>query len=257
LTGCANPVGRGIFICSLRRATEVERAAPAGCKAGSETLTEYCEHLRRRERPLQLRLCYACAGLMNLEPNGVCKNWFRASLPALLASSQKRTERATLPRKGPPRVGVPNCTGLVPRSDVSRRHATKKSSQLSAAAACLIASANVARNHVRSNGDRSETTGSPSLRREHNRSLSRQRPELVPAVVLNMGIGDLHRQPALERRRRGSGASLATTSSKQLLLDGAHRGEISEGHRSMQPVCSVHFCSDAPPLLAWHRPVEG
>jgi hypothetical protein len=25
----------------------------------------------------------------------------------------------------------------------------------------------------------------------------------------------------------------------------------------MQPVCSVHFCSDAPPLLAWHRPVEG
>ena len=38
---------------------------------------------------------------------------------------------------------------------------------------------------------------------------------------------------------------------------GAHRGAISEGHRSMQPVCSVHFCSDAPPLLAWHRPLEG
>jgi hypothetical protein len=39
--------------------------------------------------PLQPRLRYACAGLMNLDPTGVCKNWFRASLPALLASSQE------------------------------------------------------------------------------------------------------------------------------------------------------------------------
>ena len=31
---------------------------------------------------------------------------------------RKRTERATLPREGPLRVGVPNCTGLVPGSDV-------------------------------------------------------------------------------------------------------------------------------------------
>jgi hypothetical protein len=61
---------------------------------------------------------------------------------------------------------------------VSLRHATEKSRQSSAAAAYLIASANVARNHVRSSGDRSETRRSPSLRREHNRSLSRQRPEL-------------------------------------------------------------------------------
>ena len=114
----------------------------------------------------------------------------RVCLPYWLPP-RKRTERATLPREGPPRVGVPNCTGLVPGSDVSRRHATKKSRQSSAAAACLIASANVARNHVRSSGDRSETRRSPSLRREHNRSLSRQRPERVPAVVLNMGIGDL------------------------------------------------------------------
>ena len=91
---------------------------------------------------------------------------------------RKRTERATLPREGPPRVGVPNCTGSVPGSDVSLRHATEKSRQSSAAAAYLIASANVARNHVRSSGDRSETRRSPSLRREHNRSLSRQRPEL-------------------------------------------------------------------------------
>jgi hypothetical protein len=37
----------------------------------------------------QPRSCYACAGMMNLEPKGVCKNWFRASLPALLASSQE------------------------------------------------------------------------------------------------------------------------------------------------------------------------
>jgi hypothetical protein len=34
----------------------------------------------------------------------------------------------------------------------------------------------------------------PHLRRERNRSLSRQRPELVPAVVLNMGGGDLNSQ---------------------------------------------------------------
>ena len=34
----------------------------------------------------------------------------------------------------------------------------------------------------------------PELRRERNRSLGRQRPELVPAVVLNMGVGDLNRQ---------------------------------------------------------------
>jgi len=39
--------------------------------------------------PLQPRLSYACARLMNLEPKGVCNNWFRASLPALLASSQE------------------------------------------------------------------------------------------------------------------------------------------------------------------------
>jgi hypothetical protein len=70
---------------------------------------------------------------------------------------RKRTERATLPREAPPRVGVPNCTGSVPGSDVSLRHATEKSRQSSAAAACLIASANVARNHVRSSGDVSET----------------------------------------------------------------------------------------------------
>ena len=31
---------------------------------------------------------------------------------------RKRTERATLPREGPLRVGVPSCTGLVPGSDV-------------------------------------------------------------------------------------------------------------------------------------------
>ena len=82
LTGCANPVGRGIFICSLRRATEVERAARRPSQNIVSTLVA-------EERPLQLRLCYACAGLMNLEPKGVCKNWFRASLPALLASSQE------------------------------------------------------------------------------------------------------------------------------------------------------------------------
>jgi hypothetical protein len=120
---------------------------------------------------------------------------------------RKRTERATLPREGPPRVGVPNCTGLASGSDVSLRHATEKSRQSSAAAACLIASANVARNHVRSSGNSSETRRSPSLRREHNRSLSRQRPELVPAVLLNMGIGDLHSQVFMccgicRRRRR-------------------------------------------------------
>jgi len=99
----------------------------------------------------------------------------RVFLPCWLPP-RKRTERATLPREGPPRVGVPNCTGLVPGSDVSLRHATEKSRQSSAAAACSIASANVARNHLRSSGDRSETRQSPSLRREHN--LSRQRPEL-------------------------------------------------------------------------------
>jgi hypothetical protein len=88
---------------------------------------------------------------------------------------RKRTERATLPREGPPRVGVPNCTGLVPGNDVSLRHATEKSRVSTAAAACSIASANDARNHVRSSGDRSETRRSPSLRREHDRSLSGRR----------------------------------------------------------------------------------
>jgi hypothetical protein len=34
----------------------------------------------------------------------------------------------------------------------------------------------------------------PDLRRERNRSLSRQWPELVPAVMLNMGLGDLDNQ---------------------------------------------------------------
>jgi hypothetical protein len=34
----------------------------------------------------------------------------------------------------------------------------------------------------------------PDLRREHNRSLCRQRPELMPAVVPNMGVGELNRQ---------------------------------------------------------------
>jgi len=37
----------------------------------------------------------------------------RVCLPYWLPP-RKRTERATLPREGPPRVGVPNCTGLVP-----------------------------------------------------------------------------------------------------------------------------------------------
>jgi len=38
----------------------------------------------------------------------------------------------------------------------------------------------------------------------------------------------------------------------------ARSQSIGIGGRN-QPVraCSVHFCSDAPPLLAWHRPVEG
>ena len=34
----------------------------------------------------------------------------------------------------------------------------------------------------------------PDLRRERNRSLSRQWPERVPAVTLNMGVGDLNNQ---------------------------------------------------------------
>jgi hypothetical protein len=35
---------------------------------------------------------------------------------------------------------------------------------------------------------------SPNLRRERNRSLSRQRPEVVPAVIRNMGVGVLNNQ---------------------------------------------------------------
>jgi hypothetical protein len=34
----------------------------------------------------------------------------------------------------------------------------------------------------------------PDVRRERNRSLGRQRPELVPAVTPNMGVGDLNSQ---------------------------------------------------------------
>jgi hypothetical protein len=34
----------------------------------------------------------------------------------------------------------------------------------------------------------------PDVRRERNRSLGRQRPELVPAVTRNMGVGDLNSQ---------------------------------------------------------------
>ena len=40
---------------------------------------------------------------------------------------RKQIERATLPQEGPSRVGVPNCTGLVPGSYASLRHATEKS----------------------------------------------------------------------------------------------------------------------------------
>jgi hypothetical protein len=45
----------------------------------------------------------------------------------------------------------------MPGNDESLRHATEKTRWVFAAAARLIASANVARNHVRSSGDVSET----------------------------------------------------------------------------------------------------
>jgi len=89
-----------------------------------------------------------------------------------------------------------------------------------------------------------------------------------------MGIGDLAGKHAAGSEREMAelqlGAARTTCEDVSLVTatrqapgrprqheSGAHRGAISEGHRSMQPVCSVHFCSDAPPLLAWHRPVEG
>jgi len=89
-----------------------------------------------------------------------------------------------------------------------------------------------------------------------------------------MGIGDLAGKHAAGSERemaelqRGAARTYArmlspvtatrrATGRPRQHESGAHRGAIFEGHRSMQPVCSVHFCSDAHPLLAWHRPVEG
>ena len=74
---------------------------------------------------------------------------------------RKRTERATPRRQDPTPVGVPSRTGSMPGNDESLRHATEKTRWVFAAAARLIASANVARNHVRSSGDVSETKRSP------------------------------------------------------------------------------------------------
>ena len=74
------------------------------------------------------------------------------------------------------------------------------------------------------------------------------------------------RRQACCRERAGNGGTAAARMLSPVIAtrrapgrprqheSGAHRGPISEGHRSMQPVCSVHFCSDAPPLLAWLAP---
>src|SRR5262245_55125108 len=65
-----------------------------------------------------------------------------------------QTELATLPREGPSAAEAPNHTGLAPGSDASLRRATEK---LSTKTACVVASANVARNHAWNSGKRSET----------------------------------------------------------------------------------------------------
>jgi hypothetical protein len=97
---------------------------------------------------------------------------------------RKRTERAPLRRQGPPQDEVPNHSGWVPGSDASLRHATEKRCSSSIAAARSIASASVARNPVRWSGDGSETWQSPSLRREHNQSLSHRAPDAEPLPVM-------------------------------------------------------------------------
>jgi hypothetical protein len=60
----------------------------------------------------------------------------------------------------------------------------------------------------------------PDLRREHNRSLSRQWPELVSAVMLNMGVEDRNNQ-----RLKTSNAvfQLPTSALYQILTCVGHR----------------------------------
>jgi hypothetical protein len=74
-----------------------------------------------------------------------------------------RTDRATLPQTGQSPVAVPNHIGLVAGSGASLQHAIDKGCWAATAAACLTASANVVRNHGRSNGNSSEARRSPSI----------------------------------------------------------------------------------------------
>jgi hypothetical protein len=93
---------------------------------------------------------------------------------------------------------------------------------------------------MRRSGDRSETWQSPSLRRERNRSLSRQRPELVPAVVLNMGVGDLNSQRLKASNARHSKASRGMKASD---LQSAVQSEPEEiFRRAARFACASLFC---------------
>jgi hypothetical protein len=65
----------------------------------------------------------------------------------------------------------------------------------------------------------------PEVRRERNRSLGRQRPELVPAVTPNMGVGDLNSQ-----RIKASNAAFPTSddgASTNLRVRRFHASSIS------------------------------
>jgi hypothetical protein len=64
-------------------APPIAQRCPAGafpCSGPQQDLAAFGTHLSVQTIGARVaaRLCYAFAGLLNLEPKGVCKNWFRA-----------------------------------------------------------------------------------------------------------------------------------------------------------------------------------
>jgi hypothetical protein len=86
----------------------------------------------------------------------LCRELFESEFACLTGLFPGSELNTTLPRGGPSRAAVPSCTGWVPGSGVSLPHATEKRCSWFAAAS-LIGSASLARNHERNSVDRSAT----------------------------------------------------------------------------------------------------